>query len=205
MALLNDEEKLRVRDAVASAERNTSGELVVAVTPRATDYAAVRALWALPLALALAAELQHRCAPESVWLGYLLVFPLALGLFALLGQGALLRLVTPSRLVERGVEDCAARAFIELGLRETRDRSGVLLLVCEAEHRVRVLADRGIDERVESGAWQHVVDELIAALRAGRPAEGLVRATEQLGAILAQHCPPRADDTNELPNEVREI
>ena len=54
-----------------------------------------------------------------------------------------MRLIVPSRYQQDCVSAKTKQAFIELGVTETRDRSGVLILLSEAEHRVEILADRG--------------------------------------------------------------
>ena len=46
---------------------------------------------------------------------------------------------------------------------------------------------------------------LLAGLRAGRPADGLVDAVGKVGAVLAQHFPRADDDVNELPDRLIEV
>jgi putative membrane protein len=71
-----------------------------------------------------------------------------------------------------------------------------------AEHYAEILADTGIAERVDQAVWREAVTDLIEAIKAGRTADGLLRAVERAGSVLAQHAPPSADDTDELPNKV---
>ena len=47
-----------------------------------------------------------------------------------------------------------------------------------------------------------MVERLIAGLKRGAPAEGFVAAVERTGEILAACLPPRADDADELPNDL---
>jgi putative membrane protein len=113
-----------------------------------------------------------------------------------------LRLIVPRWAREQAVRDKVRLLFLELGVTETRDRSGVLIYLSELERRVEVLGDRGIYEQLGREAWQKLVGELTKSIHGGRAAEGLTRLIEQLGAELVARFPVRPGDTNELPNEV---
>jgi putative membrane protein len=43
---------------------------------------------------------------------------------------------------------------------------------------------------------------LLAEIRKGRLADGLVAAVERVGAVLAEHFPPRKRDANELSDDL---
>ena len=45
----------------------------------------------------------------------------------------------------------------------------------------------------------------IADVREGRPADGIVAAIERVGAVLAEHFPRSATDTNEIPDKLIEL
>jgi putative membrane protein len=99
----------------------------------------------------------------------------------------------------------AMRAFVEQGVTETRDRSGVLIFLSEAEHQVVILADKGINDRVEPSRWQTDVDGIVLAIKEGRAGAGVIAAVDRIGGLLAEAFPPRADDTNELSDAVRVV
>jgi putative membrane protein len=201
-SILTDEERKRIATLVAEAERGTAGELVTVVARQSAAYGAFRFGWAAMLALCLAVVV-HVLAP-SVPADWLLGAqgPVALGLWWLFGSPTLLRWITPRAVQHRAVSDRVKQLFLELGVTETRDRSGVLVYLSELERRVEILADRGIHEHVGSEAWQAMVDELVGAIQGGRAAEGLATIIERIGRELAAKFPPRPDDTNELPDEV---
>ena len=46
---------------------------------------------------------------------------------------------------------------------------------------------------------------LITATRDGRPGDGMAEAIRQIGIVLTEHFPPRADDTNELPDRLIQL
>ncbi len=111
-------------------------------------------------------------------------------------------LIPEARRAERA-RLAAGLAFFELGLTSTRDRTGILLYVSLLEHQVVVLADRGIDEPVEPGTWDAVVERILDGIRSGRAEDGLCEAIERCADVLAARFPRRADDVNELPDRPR--
>lgn len=204
MSLFNEADKQKLKAAVRAAEENTAGELVVVLARRSDDYAAIRGTWALILAAALTPEL-HLLVPwlETHWLFWLLVlcvFPL----YFLLGMGPLLRLVVPLHVREARAMERALRAFAEEGVTETRDRSGVLIFLSDLEHRVVILADKGIHERVDAGEWDRDVATLVSGLKSGQAVQSLLDVIERVGGLLSEKFPARAQNENELPDGLRE-
>jgi putative membrane protein len=115
------------------------------------------------------------------------------------------RALTPRWLKRERVHRAALDQFRARGLHLTRDRTGVLIFLSEAERQAEIVADEGIQSKVAADAWATPVAELAAAARAGRVADGIAAAVNQCGALLATHFPPRTDDVDELPNRVVEI
>jgi putative membrane protein len=200
--ILSRAERDALAELVAKVERHTAGELVTVVLKRSASYAAYRIGWAVGLALLLVASLHlvWPSLPAMEVLGAEALFIAAI--YGVLGCAPLLRLLVPRHVRQRSANELAKRLFLELGVTETRDRSGVLILLSELEHRVEILGDRGIHEHLGADAWGALVASLVSSIRSGRAAEGLHAVIENLGRELAAKFPPRADDTNELPNRV---
>lgn len=93
----------------------------------------------------------------------------------------------------------AGRAFRRMGMTATRGRNGLLLFVAPWRRQVVVLADEGINAKVDAGLWSNAVALVTGAFRDGRFTEGLVAAIESLARALAPHFPP-AVRPNELPD-----
>lgn len=104
--------------------------------------------------------------------------------------------------IEDDVLDHAAFVFEELGMHKTADRSGVLIYVCVADRKVAVIGDKGINERVPANFWNDVLGVLQLHFAAGRRAEGLCEAVRMVGEKIIRFFPRRADDRDELSNEV---
>jgi len=102
-------------------------------------------------------------------------------------------------------DDPMARAvavFERLGMHRTAARHGVLVYVSVEDHKLAVLGDRGIHERVGQVYWDRLVQEVIAHLRERHHRDGLAHAVAEVGAVLRRHFPRRPDDVNELPDRV---
>jgi uncharacterized membrane protein len=96
----------------------------------------------------------------------------------------------------------AIAVFERLRMHATEARNGVLIYVAVADRKLAVIGDRGIHERVGDAYWQRVVDETLGHMRAARPRDGLVHAVRDVGAALQDHFPRRADDRNELDDDM---
>jgi len=96
----------------------------------------------------------------------------------------------------------AITMFGKLRVWDTEANNGVLIYLLLAEHAIEIVADRGLNRHVSREQWQAIVDGMREAFRAGRFEEGLNAAVDAVDALLAQHFPAGAGETNpdELPN-----
>lgn len=62
--------------------------------------------------------------------------------------------------------------------------TGILILVSLLEHRVQVLADKGINDRVPPGTWDGLVNGIIDGIRTGRATDAICDAIARCGALL---------------------
>lgn len=205
MALLNDSDRERVSVAIRAAEARTSGEFVTVIAARAAHYLEFALLYAILAGVLVAATESWWGAwgrPSALFGAALAQALVAIALIAL--PGLRLRLV-PAAVRSARCRALARQQFAARDVARTRERTGVLLFVAVDERYVEVIADSGIDAKVPPGSWQQVVDAFTACVREGRPADGLVGATERIGAALAEHFPRAADDANELPDHLIEL
>jgi putative membrane protein len=199
-ALLDPADRLRIEGAVLEAERNTSGEIVVAVVGSCAEYGSVG--WRLGVAVALLGSLGALIFAPEMELGILLgVQAAGLVLGHLLAR---IQLVRRSLIAESFMQECAERrawrAFAENGLARTAERTGILIFVALFEHRVIVLSDEGVDRVLDPGeSWEEVVDLLLAGVGAKQAAEGILAAVKHCGEILQTHLPAAPKALNQLP------
>lgn len=200
--LLGGDGAERVEAAIAEAESRTSGEIVPILVRRSSTVGHVPLLgFTLLLLCVYLADLPVRLAalggPGWVWLVACWAAAGAAAV-ALARVDAVCRMLTPRMDQSQQVDLRAQIEFYELGVSETRERTGILLFVSRMEHRATVLADHSIAEKLPDDTWQELVDTMIRGVKDGDLAAGLCRAIERCGDLLAPHFPIAHDDRNEL-------
>ena len=108
----------------------------------------------------------------------------------------------PRKLKKKTLENVALDEFYRLGMDKTRDKTGILILIVLAERKFQILADSGINEKVAQSTWDEIAGTLSDHFKKATYLNGVTRCVSEIGAILAEHFPIKADDTNELSNEV---
>lgn len=202
-AYISEADQLRLSQQVTEVERHTAGELVVVVLKKSATYSTYRLTASVAFALLAvgAMHLRWPLIPAGELLGTEVV-ALALSFWGL-AIPALLRRVVPRPVQQQAVSDRTRQLFIELGVTETRERSGVLIVLSLLEHRIEILGDRGIHEHLGAQAWAELVQSFTQAARRGSAVEGLSQVISRIGAELRARFPARTDDVNELPDAVR--
>jgi len=199
--LSTEDARSRIAQAIAEAERDTSGEIVVVIAPRCDDYAFVPLAWAAIIALAVPPMLY-----AFFWLSPVTIYGIAVATFAmlamLLGMWPVRLAVTPRALRRKHARRCAREQFLTQELHTTQSRTGVLIFVALAERYCEIIADTAVVAKVPPRSWQDIVDRLLGEIRSGRGVSGLAGAIAAAGAILAEHFPPGAENPDELPDHL---
>ena len=221
---LSDADHQRVSAAVAKAEARSAGEIVTILADRSDGYTDVALAWAALAAFgALAAltiapdfylDLYDRITggwtqewtPRQVFLLAAVFAALKFGgvLLMQLWQPLKFWLVLPPIKAAR-VRERAVRAFRIGAERRTHGRTGILIYLSMREHRAEIVADEAIATQVDPAVWGDAMIAMLAELKQGRIADGMVAAVEQVGAILADHFPRPDGDSNELPDRLIEV
>lgn len=197
------EERERVRAAVAEAEGSTSGEIATMVVDASDSYREAEILGAVLLSGLLAVVASVAIHHVTIWSYIPLVILLYFPCWYLFRFVPRLKLpFAGRRRVTEAVRERAVRAFYEQGLYRTRQETGILVFISLLEHKVWILGDRGINERIDPRFWQNLAVQLTRGLREGRACEALCSVVSGCGAELSRHFPRRADDLNELRDEI---
>ncbi len=98
------------------------------------------------------------------------------------------------------VRDRALAMFGKLRVWDTEHNNGVLIYLLFAEHKIEIVADRGLNARVPDAGWKAIVERMREPLRAGKFEQGLGLAIDAVEALLEQHFPVSAGAAN--PNEL---
>jgi len=195
------DEKARIEAAVKAAEARTSGEIVPMLVDESYRYPRAELLGGGGLALACGLLISWAFGGESIW-WFLPVFSGGFLIFQQLIRrlpGLRRALIHPDEMTDE-VKEKALVSFVEQGLHETRDRTGILILISLFEHRVQVLADSGINQKVPEKTWDELVEIIVAGLKNGQACAAVCQAVERCGSLLEENFPAKKDDTNELPN-----
>lgn len=99
-----------------------------------------------------------------------------------------------------GSRERAREVFALRAVWNTEENNGVLIYVLLAERRVEIVADRGIDARVDAQEWQAICRMMESHFAQGRYREGALAGVRSVSELLARHFPARAGDKNELPD-----
>jgi len=203
--ILSPQDLRRIEETIAAVETRTAGELVVAVAHRSSWYRLSRlvaaALWAVGLALLV----QYLWKPIPTDLLLLAQVPVALAAYWLTGMPLLTRMLVSAPVAAKAAHERAVVLFMERGICDTRDRSGLLIFVSELERRVVILGDSGIHAHIGEQGWQEHARAIIAGIRKDQATDAIVGVIEQLGTVLADKFPAGAQNPNELPNTVIEV
>lgn len=207
---MTPEEHARVAEAVRRAEANTSGE-IFCVLARASDSYFFPSAFFVTLAV-LVVGLVVAILLELWWFTVGLPEFAALELLGVLAALAVLRAFpalrvhyVPHSVRRRRAHDNAVRQFLARNIHLTDERTGVLLFLSVEERYAEVIADSGINARVEQKDWDRIVSLLVSHAGRDRLADGFCEAVAEVGALLARHFPPRANDRNELDDHLVEI
>jgi len=97
--------------------------------------------------------------------------------------------------------DRAAMLFSHLRVWDTDENCGVLLYVLLAEHRIEIVADRGIARVVAPAEWEAITTHMRDEFARGRFREAVQTGVAEAGALLARYFPGNGDPRrNELPD-----
>ncbi len=191
----------RIADAIASAERKTSGEIVAVVAAESSTYLYAPFLWAALVALLVPWPFIYFTWKTVQWI-YGLQLATFIGLLIVFLPRPIRFWLVPRSIKRARAHRRAVDQFIAQNLHTTAGRTGILIFVSVAERYAEILADTGIEAKVPKGTWQGIVDDLTARISAGDATGGFVTAIEACGAHLARHFPPGSVDPNELPDHL---
>jgi len=215
---LTEQDLDNIKKAVNTAEKNTNGEIALALTPASHDYSFWELLFSLfagivvfCVMLPFSADFEkwaesHLWATLPAWylpgfFGAVLVILIGL-VFMIANIPVIDRLIVPKDSRTAAVTRRTARHFTESGVYATKDNSGILIFISLLEHEVRIVADFGISSKINQLEW----DALAAGLVSGfnyknskiTAGDAIVKTVEKCGKLLAEHFPPLEENPNEL-------
>lgn len=211
---LAPEEKQQLLARVAAFEAATGVQLVTTQTPRCDDYPEIP--WKAfatgsafcTLLLGLALLMPSFCLLQNLTdlsTGMMLVLVLGAGLACgglAIAVPLVARLFLSSARAEGETRQWAQALFLERELFNTDSRTGVLMLVATFEHRVVVLADRGLQAKLPSGALDEVIAAMTSTLQSGSSAAAFTAGIDRLESIVRAHGFTGRSGDNTLPDHI---
>jgi putative membrane protein len=214
---LSKDDMKKIGSAVKTAESKTSGEIATAMIKESYNYAIYELMFAVIIGFvyfvimmfftgSIEQLLQGKFWDYSV--NYLVMFYgfstfIVLTLSYFIGNiSSIDRLIVPRKIRQQQVQERAIRYFMESGVYNTKERTGILIFISILERRVELLADSGINENIPKEKWQSIVDNIIKGIKQKDIASHLTESINECGDLLAEHFPIQSDDKNELTDDI---
>ena len=221
---LSDQDHARVSSAIAAAEKASDGEIVAVVTDLSDPYHDVALHWSVLVLIAVLAW-AAACPSCLTWwhetimggwrpepslrelLTFLMILAVAkfTAVLLILKYMPLRLALTPGATKTRRVRRRAISIFKAGAERRTIGRTGILIYLSMGEHRAEIVADEAIVKVTTPETWGEAMAALLVEVKAGRTADGMIAAIEQVGTVLAEHFPRSSADTNEIPDKLIEL
>ena len=223
MKPLMETDHQRVSEAICRAEAGTAGEIIAITTERSDAYHDVGLHYAVGVLFLVLATVAIWPGLLDFWWTFLMgwsaqptqreLLTLLLGICLAKFLAVLfimrwmpLRLaLTPGATKTRRVRRRAIILFKAAAERRTVGRTGILIYLSMGEHRAEIVGDEAIVKVTTPETWGEAMAALLAEVKAGRPADGIVAAIDEVGKVLAEHFPRQATDTNEIPDKLIEL
>jgi putative membrane protein len=213
---LHDDAIKSVEEAIAHAEKDTLGEIVVAVARVSGKYDRAEDIFGLLLAIGILAVVwKHFAMPidphsfDNVTYSLGILPIIALIIVSFIAGSALATYVPilkipfiPKNEAHEEVNRSAAECFYHYGIGKTINATGILLYISLYERIVVIKGDSAISKKVSQNSWNIVCREIIDGLKQKKADKGLVAAINQCGILLKEHFPSSGQNINELPNRI---
>ncbi len=95
----------------------------------------------------------------------------------------------------------ALEVFSQLRVWDTEHNNGVLVYLLLADRQVEIVADRGIEAKLDQAVWSRICLQMQEAFRQGAFEVGVCEGIREIGAQLAMHFPAVGHADNELPDQ----
>jgi len=216
-AQLNEKDLDKIKNAVKEAESKSSGEIVTAFIPESDSYAVYELLFSVVLAFIvfsfslfffsdiesfLKTKFWDYSSYYSVMFFGFTSFLLIFILYFFANISFVDRIVVPKQVMNEKVKNRAMRFFVESGVYETKDRTGILIFISLLERKVELIADSGIASKIDTKEWDEVVNLIVEGIKNDSWVENLIVAIEKCGNLLEKHFPIADDDENELSDGI---
>ncbi len=199
---ISEQDRINIEKAIGKFENKTSGEIVAVVAPMSDNYYYIPTLYAALFSMLSPSLLLLLGFQLSVGTVSLIQVPVFVALvFLFRWRPIMFKLVPPNVRAQR-VRRLALEQFYQQKLYQTEERCGILFFVSIAERQVEIIADKGINERVQADTWSNIIELFVSKVRTGQVADGFIKAIDECGKQLEQYFPATAKAKNQIPNHL---
>jgi len=207
----------QINKTVQKAESKTSGEIATAFIKESYDYAIYELIFAVICGFLYFVVMMFFVYEVETFIkqmfwdysnNYLLLFYgfstfLVISIFYFIANISMIdRLIVPKKVMKQKVKERAVRHFMESGVYNTRDRTGILIFISFFFFFIELIADKGINEKIPQEKWNSIVENIIQGIKSDKVIEKLKESIQECGELLEKHFPIKPDDTNELSDDV---
>lgn len=98
--------------------------------------------------------------------------------------------------------ELAVKDFEQLGMANTKEKTGILIFIIFEDRYYNILADEGIYSKIPDSVWNELEVKLKEEFRNGNYLTGIIHLIARMGNILTKEFPSKAGDVDELRDEV---
>jgi len=211
MIKLSDIEKQNIENAIKHLEKTTSGEVVVYVAKQSHKY--LKGMW-IAVAVGAIASLVIISILSWMWLlnsNFGASQTTMITLFAMFAAACITYFIPRLRLwfvndedLDEEVLQKAQTVFLAEEVFNTKQRTGILIFISQLEHKVIVLGDKGINEKITQEDWESILNTVIEGIKQKNMAPKLIEAIGLCEKLLLDNgFTIQNNDINELANHVR--
>lgn len=212
MCKLSKKDKQQISTLVKKAEQSTRGEIVTVLAQSSGGYGFTCLLWSAFIAFLVPVLLDFtplfHVYLDGSWnirqMVLLQIFLFILS-YIILFITPLKYCLTPRQHKHAKASKLAEQQFFSQGLHLTPDRAAILLFVSMKERYVRIIADEGIDKKVDDAVWQSLVEGFSRSVKAGDVKKAFTSTIKECGGLLKKHYPQKGKKKNYLEDVFIEL
>lgn len=202
-SFFTEDEREKIKVTTIGVEARTIGEIATVLIDQSSEYKEAEFVGGVFLgslaSLIITALFFHASVWSFIPCAFILFFPARL----LFQKVPVLKISFIGKArKEKAVKERALRAFYERGLYRTKKHTGVLFFLSLLEHKVWILADKGIHGKIQQETLNRFARMVSEGIKEGRAPDALCEAINGVGELLWEHYPITDADADELPNAV---
>jgi uncharacterized membrane protein len=115
-----------------------------------------------------------------------------------------IRIHIASQISSNGILHDANLFFQQLGMENTKDRNGVLIVVAPAQRKIACWGDIGIDRYIQREGWDSLIQKTLDFFREKKFLEGMLSILAEIENKMTIYFPIKSDSpkNNELSDEI---